>query len=134
MSKGGHQAESEIQREIRLAAGRAVPGCVLFRNNSGVAVHAPGTSHEAKVRYGVGGNGGADLIGWLLITLPGRGAPLAVFLAVEVKTRVGRLSPEQKMFGDLAGRHGVFIVARSVDDFVAQALGARRVLEEAPTS
>lgn len=120
--RGEQPLEGEIQRDIRLAAGRAVPGCVLFRNNSGVAFHKDGSS----VRYGVG-KGGADLIGWLDVGVP----PLAVFLAVEVKTSIGRLTPEQRMFGELVSRTGVFIVARSVDDFVAQATAARERLEVA---
>lgn len=112
--------ESEIQREIRLAAGRAVPDCVLFRNNTGTAVHAPGTPAESVVRYGVGGKGGADLIGLLRV------GHVAVFLAVEVKTNIGRLTAEQRMFGLLVERAGgIFIVARSVEDFVAQAAAAR---------
>lgn len=112
-------SESEIQREIRLAAGRAVPGCVLWRNSTGTAVHAPGTSGERTVHYGLT-KGGADLVG--VLTVGG----LGFFLAVEVKTAVGRLSSEQKLFGQLLERTGsVFIVARSVEDFVSQALAAR---------
>lgn len=126
-ARHGAQRESEIQREIRLAAGRAVPGCVLFRNNTGVAVHAPGTPAAAVVRYGVGGNGGADLLGWLRV------GNVAVFLAVEVKTDTGRLSPDQKLFGQLVeSGPGIFIVARSVEDFVEQATAARARLATAP--
>lgn len=118
----GRVLENEIQRDIRLAAGRAVPGCVLWRNNSGVAHQKDGSF----VRYGVGGNGGADLIGMLRV------GPLGVFLAVEVKTETGRLSPEQRMYGELvANSGGVFIVARSVEDFVEQANAARARLSGA---
>lgn len=123
----GHelQREGEVQREIRLAAGRAVPGCVLWRNNCGVAVHAPGTDRESVVRYGVGGNGGSDLLGILTLA-----SGLGVWIAVEVKTPTGRVSPEQKLFGQLVERcGGVFVVARSVDDFVEQATAARARLE-----
>lgn len=119
------QFESEIQREIRLAAGRAVPGCVLWRNNCGVAEQRDGSF----VRYGVGGKGGSDLLGALTVETR-TGAQLGVLLAVEVKTATGRLSPEQRMFGALVERMGgVFIVARSVDDFVEQATAARARLE-----
>lgn len=121
------QLEGEIQREIRLAAGRAVPGCVLWRNNCGVAVHAPGTERESVVRYGVGGNGGSDLLGILTLA-----SGLGVWIAVEVKTSTGRTSTEQRMFGELVERcGGVFIVARSVDEFVEQATAARARLEAA---
>jgi len=81
------------------------------------------------VRYGVGGNGGADLLGMLTVDLEHPVRRVAVFLAVEVKAATGRLSPEQQLFGALVERAGgVFIVARSVDDFVSQALAARERL------
>lgn len=118
------QLEGEIQRDIRLAAGRAVPDCVLWRNGTGVARHTDErTGDDRVVRYGLV-KGGADLVG--VLTVQGVG----VFLAVEVKTPTGRLSPDQKLFGELVQRcGGVFIVARSVDDFVAQATAARARLE-----
>lgn len=96
-----------------------MPGCILWRNGTGVAKHVTPSGEERTVRYGLV-KGGADLIGVLTV---GR---IGVFLAVEVKTESGRLSPEQRMFGELVERAGgVFIVARSVDDFVAQATAAR---------
>lgn len=117
--------EAEIQRQIRLAAGRAVPGCILWRNSTGLATHAAGTAGERTVRYGLT-KGGADLIG--VLTVGGVG----IFLAVEVKTRVGRLSADQELFGRLVtNAGGVFIVARSVDDFVAQATAARATIQAA---
>lgn len=115
------QFESEIQREIRLAAGRAVPGCVLWRNNCGVAEQRDGSF----VRYGVGGKGGSDLLGILTLA-----SGVGVWIAVEVKTPVGRLSLEQRQFGELVERcGGVFLVPRSVDEFVEQATAARARLE-----
>lgn len=117
--------ESEIQRDIRLAAGRAVPGCVLWRNNTGVAEQRDGSF----VRYGVGGKGGSDLLGILTLA-----SGLGVWIAVEVKTPIGRLSPEQRQFGELVERcGGVFLVPRSVDDFVSQATAARARLDAAIT-
>lgn len=122
---GAEQLENQIQRDIRLAAGRAVPGCVLWRNNSGVAFHE-GT---APVRYGVG-KGGADLIGALTVKRPLTRRAVAILLAVEVKTATGRLSQDQRAFGALVERiGGVFIVARSVEDFIRQANTARFGLE-----
>lgn len=121
MRQGGHEPEAEIQRQIRLAAGRAVPDCVLWRNSTGVATHAPGTPGERTFRYGLV-KGGSDLIGLLRIAPH----PIAVFLAVEVKTQIGRLTTEQRMFGQLIeNAGGIFIVTRSVDDFVTQANAAR---------
>ena len=78
-------------------------GCRLFRNNTGVARTADGST----IRFGLC-VGSSDLIGW---TSTGR------FLAVEVKTPTGRTSQEQDRFisavrsmGGLAG------VCRSVQD------------------
>jgi hypothetical protein len=93
--------ESEIQDRIRLALG-AVLDLVLFRNNSGVAKIG-----DRMVRFGVGGKGGADLIG----IYRGR------FVAVEIKSATGRQSPEQKRFEQLVERKGgVYVVLRSVED------------------
>ena len=93
--------ESEIQDRIRLALG-AVPDLVLWRNNIGNAM-----IRGAMVRFGVGGKGGADLIGIY------RGK----FVAVEIKSDTGRQSPDQKLFEQLVLRkQGVYVVLRSVED------------------
>lgn len=98
--------ESALQDEIRLALGR-VDGLVLWRNNIGVA-----EMRGYKVRFGVGGPGGADLIGCY------RGR----FVAVEIKTPTGRQSDEQRMFQRLVeGKGGIYVVLRSVDEAVAWA-------------
>jgi hypothetical protein len=106
------QTESELQSEIRRAL-RAVPGLVLWRNNVGVSVRrAPSGTHTT--RYGLV-PGASDLIGIL--------APSGRFVALEVKTPRGRVSPEQRMFLDLVrSRGGIAAVVRSVDE-------ARRALE-----
>jgi hypothetical protein len=76
----------------------------VWRNNIG-NVEAR-TGH--RVAFGVGGPGGADLLG---IDHRGR------FVALEIKTPVGRISTEQRKFGELVAKHGgVFRVLRSVDD------------------
>lgn len=94
--------ESALMDAIRLTLGVA-DGPALFRNNVGMAWMRNG----APVRFGVGGPGAADLIG----IYRGR------FVAVEVKTPTGRLSPEQKTFAALVERHGgIYVVLRSVDD------------------
>lgn len=95
------QTEGQLQDSIRLALGRE-PDVLLFRNNIGHAVMRGG----ARVTFGVGGPGGADLIG----IFRGR------FLAVEVKTPTGRQSKEQRMFQQLIeGRGGVYLMPRSVE-------------------
>lgn len=98
--------ESELQDKIRLALGR-VPGLCLWRNNIGVAER-----NGYKIRFGVGGPGGADLIG----LYQGK------FLAVEIKTPIGRQTPEQKLFEQLVSNlGGTYLVLRSVEEALAWA-------------
>ena len=93
--------ESLLQDHIRLALG-SVPGLVLWRNNIGVA-----EMRGYKVRFGVGGPGGADLLGiWN-----------GKFVAVEVKTETGRQSPDQRTFQQLVeSKGGEYVILRSVDE------------------
>lgn len=103
--------ESQILSDIMLAIG-AMPGVRIFRNNLGVARYADG----ASVRYGVGGPGGADLIGWC----DGR------FLAIEVKTPGGRVAPAQHRFLDaVTSSGGVAGICRSAGDALALIQAAR---------
>lgn len=96
--------ESEIQTEVRLALGRE-PDLCLWRNNIGVA-----EARGHKIRFGVGGPGGADLIG----VFRGR------FVAVELKTPIGKQSEEQQTFQRLVERKGgVYVVLRSAAEAVA---------------
>ena len=99
--------EAEIQRDIMLAAPSV--GCRLLRNNVGTLKDATGR----HVSYGVGGTGGADLIGWTVVD--GR----AVFTAIEVKRPGGKKpTPEQVAF--VTAVHtagGIAAVCYSVEDF-----------------
>jgi hypothetical protein len=106
-------SEGHIQDAIRLAL-TDEPGLVVWRNNTGVAEH-----RGARVRYGLA-VGSADLIG----CLDGR------FVALEIKTAVGRASPEQHLWLSLVRRNGGFAaVVRSVEeahDAIARArMGAK---------
>ncbi len=93
--------EAELQDKIRLALGR-VPGLVLWRNNIGVA-----EVRGYQIAFGVGGKGGADLIG----IRDGR------FVAVEIKTPVGRQTEDQRIFEQLVrNMGGEYVVLRSVED------------------
>jgi hypothetical protein len=93
--------ESQLQDAIRLELGRTGE-ILLYRNNCGYA-----DLRGHKVRFGVGSPGGSDLVG----VYRGR----AVF--VEVKTPVGRQSPEQKLFQQCVERHGgIYVILRSVDE------------------
>lgn len=94
--------ESQIQDAVRLELG-SDPDLVLWRNNIGMAWMRNGT----PVKFGVGGPGGADLIGLF------RGR----FVAIELKTPIGRQSKEQKQYQQLVERKGgTYVVIRSVDD------------------
>lgn len=128
------KAEASIMRRIMVAATRK--GWRLFRNNVGLAwmgrsviVRQPSTVavmpgdviiRQAKaVRFGIGGNGGSDLIGFVprLITQEDVGGTLPVFTAVEVKTRTGRTTIEQDAFlAFVKDYQGIARVARSEDD------------------
>lgn len=94
--------ESQLQDLIRLAVTETNPSIVLWRNNCGVA-----DVRGAKIRFGVGGPGAADLLG----LCNGR------FLAVEIKTPIGRQSNEQQTFQRLVEmRGGIYKVLRSVEE------------------
>lgn len=128
--------EKKLMHEIMLAATQH--GARLFRNHVGVAWHgtqvirATKTAHviiEAgdlllrnarPVRSGFG-VGSSDLIGWTprLITQADVGETVAQFLACEVKTPTGEMTPEQTAFLVAVARaHGIPVEARSVDDLI----------------
>ncbi len=87
----------------------------IFRNNIGAAKLADGSIRK----YGVGGKGASDLLGWKSIVVGPHhiGQKLAVFVAIEVKDGSGRTTPEQdhfiKVVHDAGGLAGV---ARSTED------------------
>jgi hypothetical protein len=88
-------------------------GCMAFRNNVGALADKTGR----LIRYGVGGKGGADLIGI---------APDGIFFAVEVKTATGKPTPEQLTFIAAIRRQGGRAgVARSPAEAVSLALGQK---------
>jgi hypothetical protein len=98
--------ESKIQDDVRLELGRA-PDVLIHRNNIGVA-----EARGSKIRFGVGGPGGADLIG-IFTHANGVGQ----YLAVEIKTPIGKQSEEQRVFQQLVEkRGGIYVVLRSADE------------------
>lgn len=102
--------ESSILQNIRLAAAPSV----LWRNNSGSYM-----KDGYFIRYGVGQPGGSDLIGFTprLIGEGDVGTELPIFTAIEVKTKTGRISPEQQNFIDVIRRAGgIAGVARSPEE------------------
>ena len=96
--------ERNLMVQIQMALSKE--GCRLFRNNIGVLRDRKGQ----YVRYGLCNPGGSDLIGW---------APDARFMAVEVKTKTGRITPEQESFiTAVRNVGGIAFVARSVEESV----------------
>lgn len=96
--------EFQIMEAIQLELGQYTDVLVLFRNNVGLAERG-----QRKIRFGVGGPGGADLIG--VRCRDGR------FLAVEIKTPKGRQTDEQVRFQQLVTRTGgIYVVLRSVEE------------------
>jgi hypothetical protein len=107
-------SEAAIQQDIRLALGQC-PGIRAFRQNVG-AYKDPRSGRV--IRYGLA-TGSADLIGWqsVVITEAMVGQRFARFLSIEVKTPMGRLSPEQETWRQAVLKAGgIAVVARSVDD------------------
>ena len=98
--------ESEVAPQVKQIL--EASGCVIFRNNIGCMKIG-----KRFVRYGVGGNGGADLIGFTptRITPEMVGKTIAVFTAVETKRDVGGRATEEQInfiknaqaFGAIAG-------------------------------
>lgn len=92
--------ESLLMDRVRLVLG-SDPAGVWFRNNTGVA-----NQRGHMVRYGLG-NGSADLIGLF------RGH----FVAVEIKTPIGRQSEDQRRWQALIeAKQGMYVIVRSEDD------------------
>ncbi len=107
--------ESDIQRAIQAHVSSL--GHRLFRNNTGEGwvgkfggrtANGSVTLHNARPLHAGLCVGSSDLIGW---TDTGR------FLAIEVKTETGIISPEQINFIRVAREHGCLAgIARSIDD------------------
>lgn len=102
-SRNRPMRENELLKICRLAAAEC--GATLFRNNRGMFLTLDG---KRKIRAGLEAPGTSDLIGW---DKHGR------FVAIEVKTSAGRLSPEQKTFlNAVKSAGGIAFIARSPED------------------
>jgi hypothetical protein len=100
VTQRGPQREADLMRLIQVRLSEA--GHRVHRNNVGMARTEDGTT----IRFGLG-VGSSDLIGW---TRTGK------FLAVEVKTPTGRVTPEQAAFlGAVSLAGGIGVVMRSTD-------------------
>ena len=114
-------SEASLMREIQIAACNL--GWRLLRNNIGMAWSGNPCKfcrHRMRpIRYGVGGKGWPDTIGWKTITITPEmvGQEIAQFAGVEIKTDDGILEKEQAdvLIGIIKAK-GIGIVARSVHD------------------
>lgn len=126
--------ESNIQREIMLASS-ALGSATLFRNNVGlgwtgrtISVGESGRvvlADARPVKFGLC-KGSGDLIGWRTVTITPEmvGRTVAVFASLEVKTKTGRVSPEQANFRAAVERAGgIAAVVRSDAEAVAALTG-----------
>lgn len=114
MSKPKPPLESEVQREILLAAPSRQAR--LLRNNVGAFEDKTGR----WVHYGVGGTGGSDTLGptTIEITQEMVGRQVAVFTAIECKRIGKRATEEQDAFlAMVRSRGGIGAVCHSVEEF-----------------
>lgn len=93
--------ESALMRQIMVRASEL--GGRLLRNNNGAYKIG-----KRFIRYGVGGPGGSDLIGW---THDGR------FVAVEVKAGSPTTKEQLQFLQEVIRSKGIGILALSVDMF-----------------
>ncbi len=87
----------------------------LFRNNVGQYQDGAGN----WVRYGVGGPGASDLLGWLQVVITPEmvGMTIAQFLAIEVKQPGKDATDDQATFGRMVSdAGGLFGVAHSPEE------------------
>lgn len=139
--KPAPRSESEIQNEILRECGRG--DVRLFRNNVGQGwvgrserVTADGlrSCHAGDVIVRAARplhaglcNGSSDLIGWRTVEITPEmvGQRIAVFAAIEVKTKRGTVDDDQQNFVDTVTRAGgIAAVARSADEAAAALHGA----------
>lgn len=118
--------ETEVLKIVLLAASKA--GSVLFRNNTGmgwVGQRLPGGNNGMIILQNARPldaglcKGSSDLIGWTSVEITPEmvGRKMAVFTAVEVKAKGGKLSDEQRHFLEVVDKAGGFCgVARGAAD------------------
>ncbi|MCX8511186.1 MAG: VRR-NUC domain-containing protein [Chthoniobacteraceae bacterium] len=101
--------EAQIQARVLLTLGRR-PDVRIFRNNVGAYKDATGTLRRFGLLVG-----SADLIGWVVVD--GR----AIFLSVEIKTPIGKPSPEQETWlRNVRRMGGIAFIARSAEEAIAE--------------
>jgi hypothetical protein len=129
--------EHALMNEIRVALSKG--NVRLFRQNSGEgwtgnSIRLPDGSVLIKNprRFIAGFPGLADLGGWRTVTVRKDmvGQQVAVYVAIEVKTRGGKLRPEQAAFLEtVVNAGGIAGVARSVEEAKAALKSIDRLTE-----
>lgn len=107
--------ESKIQKDIQIFLNKDQSR--VFRNHTGkVQCKRTGQWHV----FGIpNSGGGSDLLGFVSKTITPEmvGSKVAVFLAIEVKSKTGKVKPEQQRFIDFINeKGGIAGVARSQED------------------
>mgnify|MGYP000299454076 CR=1 FL=1 len=108
-------SEARILAACRIALSKA--GAVVWRNNQGVLPDRNGR----PVHFGVCNPGGSDLLGYrsILVTPDMVGTRVAVLLACEVKTQVGKPTSAQRHFLEtVRAAGGIAILAHSAEEAV----------------
>lgn len=108
--------EGDLMRRIMKSVSRT--GARVSRNNCGVAQYGNGVS----VKYGLFNPGGADIIGFVPITITPEmvGQKACIFVAMEVKTIHGRPSDHQKNFlATVKNAGGIAGIVRNESDALA---------------
>jgi len=103
--------ESDIRKTIQMAL--VYDGAILHRNNVGLFY----TRNGSPIKIGV--PGASDLIGWrtFVVTPEMVGHSIAAYMAVEVKSKRGRLTGEQENFiNAVVKAGGIAFYARSVEE------------------
>lgn len=107
--------ETELMKLIQVAASRL--GLRLFRNNCGVAFNR----ENIPIRFGLC-PGSSDLIGFTQVKITDSmvGKNVAIFTAIEVKSKSGKLTKEQSAFlANIDAVGGIAVLARSESDMFA---------------
>ena len=123
--------ESDVQKNIRKLA--TLEGGRLLRNNVGVAIFPPRGFRpppgSRRVAYGVGGKGGADLIGItpLVIGPEHVGLCVGIFTSIETKGQRTKIEATQEKFAAMVTQAGgLALITRNPDEFTKLTRQARQ--------
>ena len=105
------QREAPVLEQV-IEAARAIPGVRVWRNARGLVDLAGG----GKLKFGLGPNGSADVLGWkrIIITPAMVGKEIAVFVSIETKGGDTATRENQLKWCDLVQNEGgIALFARS---------------------